>query len=374
VRNLALKYRPKTFEDISGQKAVSRLLKRMNSNRNVPYALLFTGPKGSGKTSAARVLGAALNCEHRDAEPCLECDSCLSVLDGTSLDYREIDASSNGHVADIRKLQDDLMYRSPGRVQVIVLDEAHGLSSGASNALLKTLEEAPSGVVFVLISTEPTKILNTVRSRCMSFSFHRITTAEILKRLIFVVESEDMKVDAAVTKYIADTSDGSMRDALMSLDQLYAAGISTAEQLRDLTGNPEFATDLLKAMCAADYVEAFDILDQHLEITSDTAVVLSSLIKALKDVMILQAGGELDIDGPALVAREQIKASLTIARSVEAMRVIWDIKTKLRISEDTYSSLSLVVTMMIQALSDGVPPRVVESKKLTLEDMKAMVG
>ena len=225
--SLALKYRPKTFNGVVGQKAVSQLLKKMVEKGVTPKVMLFVGPRGCGKTSTARVLGAALNCEEED-KPCGKCMSCESTFDGSSFSYREIDASTNGRVEDIRTLQQDLLYAGEGNYQVVVLDEAHGLSSSASNALLKTLEEAPKGVVFILVSTEPDKIMTTVRSRCMTFQFRHVAPDVIARRLNEVRQEENLKIDDQVLINVADRSDGALRDALMTLDQLTRSGISTS--------------------------------------------------------------------------------------------------------------------------------------------------
>jgi replicative DNA helicase len=707
--SLALKYRPKTFDGVVGQKAVSQLLKLMVSKGAVPQTILLTGPKGSGKTSTARVLGAALNCDFEDDSPCGKCPSCEAVFDGSSLDYREIDASTNGLVGDIRRLQEELLYQTPGKCQVVVLDEAmsldtplptpygwtsmgevqegdevlganglpvkvlrktevfygkdcylvtlqdgssvtvsgnhlwkvrrqwgapevrttedlakyktrlqvpraqpwvlpekhltvppyllglwlgdgdsnaahisglledvlfyqtvlntlgietkllrtqegkasrlsfagpngtgqvrrqirtekgkqrygkpigyayplrdkagdsqsaalrslpcygnkhipeeylrgsysqrvellqglmdsdgyvgkdrhctyvgnddltlgvmellvslgqtctrrwvqddrsllggyfkvefstrnglvpvklprkvvrvgdttdcsewvsiksieriesvpvqclevdsedhlflaglsgtvthncHGLSSAAANALLKTLEEAPEGVVFVLVSTEPEKIMSTIRSRCMTFQFRRVAPDIIAKRLYEVNQAEKLDVSTDVLVAIADRVDGALRDALMLLDQISRAGISDVTSFNSLFGTPDFAPQLISAMESGDFVRSFDILDDHIAITGNPSAVLNSVVAALRDIMVIQGGGKTTLRSSALKSRTELSKRISAMKLMAAMRVLWDLKVKLRVGEDSTSALSLAVTMMISVLAD----------------------
>jgi DNA polymerase III subunit gamma/tau len=350
--SLALKYRPQTFEGVVGQKAVSQLLKLMVDKGAVPQTILFTGPKGSGKTSTARVLGAALNCELDESAPCGICPPCQAVFDGSSLDYREIDASTNGLVGDIRRLQEELLYQTPGKCQVVVLDEAHGLSSAAANALLKTLEEAPEGVVFVLVSTEPEKIMSTIRSRCMTFQFRRVAPDVVARRLYEVNQKEMLGVSNEVLVAIAERSDGALRDALMLLDQISRAGITDVTSFNSLFGTPDFAPQLISAMEAGDFVRSFEILDDHIAITGNPSAVLNSVVTALRDTMVIQGGGKTTLRASSLKSRTELAKRIPGHKLVAAMRVLWDLKVKLRVGEDSTSALSLAVTMMISVLAD----------------------
>lgn len=351
--NLALLYRPQHFDGILGQRAVSQLLRQMVDKGAVPSTILMTGPKGSGKTSTARVLGAALNCEVSQDPPCGKCASCIAVFDGSSMDYREIDASTNGLVADIRRLQEELLYQTPGKCQTIVLDEVQGMSSAASNALLKTLEEAPEGVVFILISTEPEKIMSTIRSRCMSFQFRHVAPDVIAKRLYEINLQEKLGVANEVLIAIADRASGALRDAIMQLDQISRAGIQDLESFNSLFGQPDFAPQLIEAMSEGDFVKSFEILDSHIAVTGNPTAVLSSVVAALRDVMIIQGGGTTTFKASALRDRTALAKKIPSGSLVGAMRVLWDLKVKLRIGEDSTSALSLAVTMMISVLADS---------------------
>lgn len=352
MSNLALKYRPTTWDSVVGQKAVSQLLKQMVLKGVTPSAILLTGPKGSGKTSTARVLGAALNCESTCEKPCGKCDSCLSVFDGSSLSYREIDASTHGLVADIRALQEQILYATAGQYTVLVLDEVHGTSAAASNALLKTLEEAPESVIFILVSTEPDKIMSTIRSRCMTFKFRHVAPEIIAKRLYEVNQEENLGVADDVLIALADRSDGALRDALMLLDQISRAGVKDLETFQALFGQPDFAPLLIEAMADGDHVKAFSILDEYIAVTGNPASVLSSIVRALKDIMVIQGGGTTTLRATPLKRRVQLAKRIPVTKLFNAMTVLWQLRVKLRIGEDSSSSLSLAVTMMIGALKD----------------------
>jgi DNA polymerase III subunit gamma/tau len=352
LRNLALAYRPTSWDGIVGQTAVSQLLKKMVDKGVTPNTILFAGSRGSGKTTTARVLGAALNCEAEVEKPCGKCDSCNAVFDGTSLSYREIDASTHGLVADIRALQEQILYSTPGQYTVLVLDEVHGTSAAASNALLKTLEEAPEHVIFVLVSTEPDKIMNTIHSRCMKFQFRHVAPEVIARRLYEVNQEEHLGVADDVLIALADRSDGALRDALMLLDQISRADVKDMETFQALFGQPDFAPVLLEAMADGNHVRAFSILDEYIAATGNPASVLSAIVRALKDVMVLQGGGSTTLRATPLKSRMQLADRIPAIKLFAAMRVLWELKTKLRVGENSSASLSLAVTMMTGVLKD----------------------
>jgi DNA polymerase-3 subunit gamma/tau len=220
---LARKWRPKTFSEVVGQPVVTRTLQNAVSQGRVAQAYLFSGMRGVGKTTMARILAKALNCERGPADgPCDACGPCREISSGRSLDVVEMDAASNRGIDDIRRLQEHLLYRGSLRHKVVILDEAHMLTKEANNAFLKTLEEPPPGVLFVLATTEPHKIEETVLSRCQHFSFRRIDEAEIAKHLRHIAEAEKIKISDTALDLVVRESEGSMRDAIVSLDQLVA--------------------------------------------------------------------------------------------------------------------------------------------------------
>lgn len=219
---LFLKYRPQTLEELVGQESVKDTLKNAIENNKLVHAYLFTGPRGSGKTSSARILAKSLNCEEGPTpSPCGKCASCTSIANASSLDVVEIDAASHGHVEDARQLIEKVNLASiSGKYKIYIIDEVHMLSTAAFNALLKVFEEPPEKVVFILATTEEDKVLNTIVSRCQKFNFKHISLADQVKRLKFVSDSESISIDGDALELIAKRSDGGMRDALGMLDQL----------------------------------------------------------------------------------------------------------------------------------------------------------
>ncbi len=223
---LARKYRPQTFEEVYSQEHITRILQNSIKRDRIAQAYLFTGTRGVGKTSLARIFAKSLNCLKEDkptVSPCNVCDNCVDITNGTSPDVVEIDGASNTGVDDIRELQKELMYApTNSRYKIFIIDEVHMLSKSAFNALLKTLEEPPPNVIFIFATTEPQKILPTIISRCQRFDFKRIPIPDIKKRLSEIAELEKIKIDDNALFVIARKADGSMRDALSLMDQVLA--------------------------------------------------------------------------------------------------------------------------------------------------------
>src|SRR6201994_2914110 len=221
---IARKWRPQTFADLVGQTHVTETLANAIKNNRVAHAYIFSGARGVGKTTAARILAKALNCVNGPtATPCGECDACKEIATGSSLDVIEIDAASNRGIDQIRELREMVRYAPAGsRNKVVILDEAHMLTSEASNALLKTLEEPPDRVTFVMATTQPEDLVDTIRSRSQHFHFRALTFAEITARLEEIARQEGLKVDAGALAVIARMAEGSMRDALSLLEQARA--------------------------------------------------------------------------------------------------------------------------------------------------------
>ena len=237
---IARKYRPQTFQDLTGQEHVTGTLANAIKNDRVAHAYIFSGARGVGKTTAARILAKALNCVHGPtAEPCGVCDSCREIAAGSSLDVIEIDAASNRGIDQIRELREMVRYApAASRSKVVILDEAHMLTGEASNALLKTLEEPPDRVIFVMATTEPEALADTIRSRSQHFHFRALTFSEITSRLEEIARKEDLQVDAGALAVIARVAEGSMRDALSLLEQAraYCGEVITDKELRELLG------------------------------------------------------------------------------------------------------------------------------------------
>ncbi|MCR5526728.1 MAG: DNA polymerase III subunit gamma/tau [Lachnospiraceae bacterium] len=219
------KFRPDRFEDVKGQDAIVTTLKNQITADRVGHAYLFCGTRGTGKTTVAKLFAKAVNCENRreDGSPCGECPTCKSIAAGTSMNVIEIDAASNNGVDNIREIRDEVAYRpTEGKYKVYIIDEVHMLSIGAFNALLKTLEEPPAYVIFILATTEVNKIPITILSRCQRYDFHRMTIDTMVNRMRELADTEEMQVDDKALRFVAKCADGSMRDALSLLDQCMA--------------------------------------------------------------------------------------------------------------------------------------------------------
>lgn len=367
MESLALKFRPKSFDDLAGQNAVQVILRQMVQTGKVPHALLFDGTRGTGKTTTARILAAALNCDTPPG-PCGHCVSCKSVFDGASLDVLEIDAASNGLVDNIRELRQQVMYRVGGNYRVVILDEAHSMSTAAFNALLKTLEEPPPFTVFILCTTEPRRIPDTVMSRCMPFTFRRLAVADIVGRLTQIAAAEQLDTEPALLQLIAERAAGAMRDAVMSLDQMARVGIRTAEAYTYLMGDLDTGPVLLTAITTGNHATSFAVLRDQLTQTGDTTTIAAGLTTTLADLLVLGAGGTITATGNALSARQGLGARIDAPTVLAAMRLLWDLKTKTRVGDD--SGLDLIVALLTDLFATRAPAPLAPASRLNLNQMR----
>ena len=263
------KFRPDNFEDVKGQDhIVTTLTNQINANR-IGHAYLFCGTRGTGNTTVAKILAKAVNCEHPvNGSPCNECEMCKAIQAGTSMNVIEIDAASNNGVDNIREIREEVTYRpTEGRYKVYIIDEVHMLSTGAFNALLKTLEEPPSYVIFILATTEAHKIPITILSRCQRYDFHRISIDTIAARLSELLKVEGVEAEEKAIRYVAKAGDGSMRDALSLLDQciaFYLGQTLTYDKVLDVLGavDTEVFSRLLRKVLAGDVTSAIRILEE----------------------------------------------------------------------------------------------------------------
>src|SRR5258707_506027 len=264
---IARKWRPQTFDDLVGQQHVTETLKNAIKNDRVAHAYIFSGARGVGKTTAARILAKALNCvKGPTPNPCGECDSCREIAAGTSLDVIEIDAASNRGIDQIRELREMVRYApAASRSKVVILDEAHMLTGEASNALLKTLEEPPDRVIFVMATTQPEDLVDTTRSRSQPFHFRALTFNEIAGRIRDIASKEDLKIDDGAVSVIARMAEGSLRDALSLLEQAraYCGDTIPDKEVRELLGVvPEDAlNELMEAIAAGSAYRALALVD-----------------------------------------------------------------------------------------------------------------
>jgi DNA polymerase-3 subunit gamma/tau len=288
---LARKWRPGGFDDLVGQEPIMRILKNAISQGRIAHAYLFSGPRGVGKTSSARILAKALNCKEGPVPaPCGICESCTAIADGSSIDVIEIDGASNNSVDDIRDLRERVKYApSGGRYKVYIIDEAHMLSGSAFNALLKTLEEPPSHVIFVLATTEMKKIPATVLSRCQHMPFRRISGNVIRERLAKISESEGIHISSPALSLVARAADGSMRDSLTILDQLSSLSAEIREEdVKNLLGIADFGllSKVANALITGNRMEILETVRLLSEQGSDIRSFARELVQFFRDLLV----------------------------------------------------------------------------------------
>jgi DNA polymerase III subunit gamma/tau len=298
-QSLYRKWRSQTFDDLVGQEPIIRTLKNALKNNNISHAYLFTGPRGTGKTSTARLLAKTVNCSNpKDGEPCNECQQCREITAGNSFNVIEIDAASNRGIDNIRDLREKVMVPpSTGIYKVYVLDEAHMLTTEAFNALLKTLEEPPDYIIFVLATTDVHKMLPTVLSRCQRFDFKRISTRQIVERLLYVSEQEHIKLERPAAELIARIAAGGMRDALSLLDQAlaYAGEEISLAQVQSMLGlaDPRAIFRLITSIAELNSSAVLHLIHELSEAGADLRQLNGQVVEYWRALMLARAGADV---------------------------------------------------------------------------------
>ena len=295
------KFRPQTFEEMVGQEHITRTLKNQIIANRVGHAYLFNGGRGTGKTSAAKILARAINCLNpKDGEPCNECEICKGALSGALTDIVEMDAASNNSVEDIRSIREEVNFLpTKAKYRVYIIDEVHMLSQGAFNALLKTLEEPPEHVKFILATTEPQKLPATILSRCQRFDFKRISNEDIIKRLEIVSKESNIEITKQALNIIASLSEGAMRDALSILERCVQDGENNIDEnkIKELVGIPKitYIHGITEAIIEYNIDKAMETITKVLEEGKDLNNLLWEIIKYVKDILMVKTNQKLDI-------------------------------------------------------------------------------
>jgi DNA polymerase-3 subunit gamma/tau len=378
---LALRYRPSTFGDVAGQKPAVALLYLMCKRGTVPGGMLFYGERGCGKTTMARIVAKALNCEAgpgpASSWPCGGCASCAAVGNGTHPDVEEVDAAGNGTVAEVEAIRQRAYYGPVnGKSKVYILDEAHGMSGPAFEHLLKLLEEPPPGVVFILVTTQPSSVPRTVRSRCSPFRFDPLPVGVIRDRLAAICQAEGFTVEPALLTAVAEAARGGMRDAVVRLDQVTAVGIGSLEMWRELTGETDFAPALLTAAADGDRAAVYASMSRALASYGDPGHVARELVNCLVDMLVLSCNGEVAAQGGALTARRELTSRLGAHRVQAAMAVLWDLHARVRV-DDRETALKLALSMIIQRLApreQSAPIAAAGGERASVEFMRETLG
>jgi DNA polymerase III subunit gamma/tau len=324
----ARKYRPQTFDDLIGQPHVSRTLKNAVAQNRLAHAYLFVGPRGTGKTSTARILSKALNCIHGPiVTPCGVCDNCREIAAGNSLDVLEIDGASNNGVEQVRELRDNVRYApAKSRFKIYIIDEVHMLTSAAFNALLKTLEEPPPHVKFIFATTEPQKVLPTILSRCQRFDLHRIASNLIAQHLQFIAEKEKITLAPAAAHAIARGAEGGMRDAESMLDQLVAfCGEEVMEEdVLNVFGftSEQVVADFVSRILRAETPAALELLHDQCDAGKDMMKLMSDTMAYLRDLLVFKVKPDALADDISDEIRQSFASQASLIETNRVLELI----------------------------------------------------
>jgi len=332
------KYRPQVFAEFIGQEHIVKTLTNALLNGMVSHAYLFSGPRGSGKTTLARLLAKAVNCENRKKggfEPCNKCNSCLEIMKDRSMDLIEIDAASHRGIDEIRELRDGIKFApTKSKYKVFIVDESHQLTREAANALLKTLEEPPSHAIFILATTEIHKMTPTTISRCQRFDFRKLTIPEILKKLELISKKEKVKIEKAALELIALNSEGSIRDGESLLDQVFTLYGNSgkeigSENVKDILGlvETELVSKFTGFLCQKKAPEAINFLNEVTEKGLDLQEFSKALINYLRQALILKLTGSKGGQNPIITGLtkeefQKLEEQATLLKEIELQKIL----------------------------------------------------
>ena len=356
-------YRPSTFEEVAGQKHIVKTLKNALATNKIAHAYLFCGPRGTGKTSMAKLLAKALNCEEGIGHQCNHCSNCLAVIDGSHPDVIEIDAASNNGVDEVRDLIEKVKY-SPikGRYKVYIIDEVHMMTSGAFNALLKTLEEPPAHVVFILATTEAHKVLPTIVSRCQRYDFSKVDDEDIVNRLKTIFAKENISYDEDALKSITTLADGGVRDALSIADQViaYSGNKITEKDVEDLFGlaSVEEKIEFINKINEQNTKYVLEKMNQFIEAGVDIKRLTTDLLDILKDVIIFKNTS----DSSLLVKLKEnqvnyLMNTISNQKALEMINILLDAQSNYKFVNNirTLFEITLLKMLNITSTSNDIP-------------------
>lgn len=355
-------YRPLVFDDVIGQDHIIRTLKNQIKENSMSHAYLFCGTRGTGKTTTAKILSRAVNCKADDqGHPCNQCSSCQSILDSSNLDVIEIDAASNNSVDDIRELRDTVKYTpANSKYKVYIIDEVHMLSQGAFNALLKTLEEPPSYVIFILATTEPNKIPATILSRCQRFDFKRVSVGDLIDRMKLICQSESIDIDEDALRIIARNGQGSVRDALSILDKCLSFGgnILTGDQVLELLGgsDPDQLLKMAKSIMDSDVCKSMEMIEDYFMWGKDLRLLVEDITDFFRSLMMVKIFGQASdlVD----LTRDQVQTMMALAKDIDTeeiiriLTILSDLSEKLRFSTNQRMTLEIYIMKLASPAMD----------------------
>jgi len=349
------KWRPDEFEEVKGQEHVVTTLKNQITHDRIGHAYLFCGTRGTGKTTVAKLFAKAVNCEHplEDGSPCNECPTCKAIRAGSSLNVIEIDAASNNGVDNIRDIRDEVQYSpTEGKYKVYIIDEVHMLSIGAFNALLKTLEEPPSYVIFILATTEAHKIPITILSRCQRYDFRRISLETIYERLAELLKREEIEAEEKAIRYVAKAADGSMRDALSLLDQciaFYLGQTLTYEKVLEVLGavNVDVFNRLMECIAANETMEALKVIDEIIWQGRELSQFVVDFTWYMRNLLLLKSSDhvndQLDISAENLQSMKQVAGKVNGDQLMRYIRIFSEMSNQIRYATQKRVTLELAV-------------------------------